>query len=250
MTQLVFKSTDGQPVTNSILVAEKFEKNHRDVLKAIRELITSAQNCAHLFAECEYPDAYGRDQPMFIMNRDGFSLLVMGFTGQKALNFKLDFIEAFNTMEKQAKALYIPRTYSEALRFAATQIEEKEALQHQIAMNAPKLAIASAFESSTGVCSVAELAHILTQNGYDTGERKLFIWLRDNGYLCKRRDVWNQPTQYSIDKGLFEIKRTLIEHSNGTSEVRNTSKVTIKGQTYFIKLLTGNNQPTKSLPAC
>lgn len=166
---------------------------------------------------------------------------------EKGMQARQYFIEA----ERKLKdTLYIPQTYSEALRFAATQIEEKEALQHQIAMNAPKLAIANAFEASTGVCSVAELAHILTQNGYKASERTLFPWLRENGYLHKRRDVWNQPTQYSIDRGLFEIKRTLIERSNGVSEVRNTPKVTIKGQAHIIKLLTGNIQPTKSLTAC
>lgn len=100
---LVFNDESGHILTNSLLVAEKFGKQHKDVMKAIKELLTSAQNCANLFVESEYPDSYGRMQPMYVMNRDGFSLLVMGFTGEKALQFKLDFIAAFNEMEQKLK---------------------------------------------------------------------------------------------------------------------------------------------------
>lgn len=99
MNNLVFNGANNQVLTNSLLVAEKFGKSHKDVIRSIKELLTSAQNCANLFIESEYPDTYGRMQPMYVMNRDGFSLLVMGFTGKEALKFKMDFLEAFNKME-------------------------------------------------------------------------------------------------------------------------------------------------------
>lgn len=99
MNNLVFNGANNQVLTNSLLVAEKFGKSHKDVIRSIKELLTSAQNCANLFIESEYPDTYGRMQPMYVMNRDGFSLLVMGFTGREALKFKMDFLEAFNKME-------------------------------------------------------------------------------------------------------------------------------------------------------
>jgi anti-repressor protein len=107
MEELVFKSAKGNPVTTSLLVAKKFEKNHKDVIRAIKNLIQSAQNCAHFFYPTTYKDSMGRLQEMYIMNRDGFTLLVMGFTGPEALQFKLDFIVAFNEMEKQLKSLAI-----------------------------------------------------------------------------------------------------------------------------------------------
>lgn len=91
-------------LTNSILVAKKFEKNHRDVLDSIRDLIKGcAENSADpMFEETTYIHPQnGQTYPMFVMNRDGFTLLAMGFTGDKALRFKLDYIKAFNAMEER-----------------------------------------------------------------------------------------------------------------------------------------------------
>jgi Rha family phage regulatory protein len=85
------------------LVAQKFNKRHTHVLESIKKLIDSAEKLAQLFASSSYVDESGKSNPMYIMNRDGFSLLVMGFTGKDALNFKLEFIEAFNLMEKKLK---------------------------------------------------------------------------------------------------------------------------------------------------
>jgi Rha family phage regulatory protein len=90
---------EGKPMTTSLLVADKFGKSHKDVTRAIRELLGSAQKCANLFFESEYADSCSRMQPMYVMTRDGFSLLVMSFTGKEALDFKFEFIEAFNRME-------------------------------------------------------------------------------------------------------------------------------------------------------
>jgi Rha family phage regulatory protein len=89
---------DGQPVTSSLLVAQKFGKEHKNVLRDIENLV--AQNlAAKFFIGCEY-DNRGKKYPMYIMGHDGFSLLVMGFTGKEALKFKIDFIAEFNQMER------------------------------------------------------------------------------------------------------------------------------------------------------
>ena len=92
-------------ITTSLKVAEVFGKRHNDVLKSIRNL-TSAQNCAVLkmFETSSYVNEQGKEQPMFIMNRDGFTLLAMGFNGEKALEFKVKYIEAFNEMEAELKS--------------------------------------------------------------------------------------------------------------------------------------------------
>lgn len=78
------------------MVAKKFGKEHRTVIRSIRDLMGSAQNCAQLFIESSYPDSQGKEQPMYIMNRDGFTLLAMGFKGKRALEFKLQYIEALS----------------------------------------------------------------------------------------------------------------------------------------------------------
>lgn len=101
MTDIVFQGSEGQPLTNSVLVAEKFGKRHDDLMKKIKNLVDMCpQKCGHLFVESNYVDIQCKDRPMYIMNRDGFTLLAMGFTGQKALQFKLDYIDAFNKMEQ------------------------------------------------------------------------------------------------------------------------------------------------------
>ncbi|OQR15197.1 Rha family transcriptional regulator [Ligilactobacillus salivarius] len=94
---------DQQAVTTSLKVAEIFEKNHRDVMERIRNM--SAENSAVLkmVIKDEYTNSQNKQQPMYYMNRDGFTLLAMGFTGSKAMEFKLKYIEAFNKMEKQIK---------------------------------------------------------------------------------------------------------------------------------------------------
>jgi len=94
---------NGNLVVSSREVAVNFEKSNSVVNRSIENLIeeTSMQNCTHLFAESSYKDSYQRDQKEYLLTRDGFSLLVMGFTGQKALEWKLKYIEAFNKMEQQ-----------------------------------------------------------------------------------------------------------------------------------------------------
>lgn len=101
MNDIVFQGSEGQPLTNSVLVAEKFDRRHDNVYQAVGKLlITCPEKLGHLFVESSYVDIQGKDRPMYIMNRDGFTLLAMGFTGKKALQFKLDYIEAFNKMER------------------------------------------------------------------------------------------------------------------------------------------------------
>ena len=114
MNELVIMH-DEQAVTTSLKVAESFSKAHRDVMKAIRNL--TAQNCAvgNMFDKATYINKQGHKQPMFYMNRDGFTLLAMGFTGDKALQFKLKYIEAFNKMEQMIKEQALPQTPEEKL---------------------------------------------------------------------------------------------------------------------------------------
>jgi anti-repressor protein len=101
MNELInISNHNGNLVVSSREVAINFEKQHKHIMESIRDLETSVEKSAHLFITSTYKDSYGRDQNEYLLTRDGFSLLVMGFTGKKALEWKLKYIEAFNKMEK------------------------------------------------------------------------------------------------------------------------------------------------------
>lgn len=123
-----------------------------------------------------------------------------------------------------------------ALLMADKKVHKLEA---QIEADRPKVLFADAVSASKSSCLIGELAKILKQNGIDIGQNKLFQWLRGNGYLISRRgESWNQPTQKSMQLGLFELKKTNINHADGhttvNTTVNTTTKVTGKGQQYFI----------------
>lgn len=244
---LVYKSQKGTPVTDSLKVADTFGKQHRNVLQAIRNLLVGAENSAmkNWFYESTYLNERGQSFPVFVMNRDGFSLLAMGLTGAKAMQFKVGFIEQFNQMETIIKDVAqhpaIPQTLSEALRLAADQAEQIEQQQKQIEAQRPRVLFSQSVETSKDSVLIGELAKIICQNGVETGEKRLFQWLRENNYLCSHGERYNQPTQRAIELGLFEIRKTTINVGEST-KVRTTTKVTGKGQIYFVNKLLYNNQ--------
>lgn len=111
-----------QAVTTSLAVAQAFDKNHKEVMRAINNKISSAQNCAqykNMFAESFYQDLSGKQNKMYYMNRDGFTFIAMGFTGRKADEFKLKYIQAFNAMEEQIRNQQrLPQSPTEMLKLA------------------------------------------------------------------------------------------------------------------------------------
>ncbi len=119
----------------------------------------------------------------------------------------------------------------------ALQIADKKiiALEEQIKLDKPKTIFADAVAASKTSILVGELAKLLKQNGVEIGQKRLFAYLRENGFLIKRKGTdYNMPTQYSMERGLFEIKETSITHSDGHVSINKTPKVTGKGQQYFI----------------
>lgn len=242
MTNLVFTGESNQVLTNSLLVAEKFGKEHRNIIASIRDILAAENSAANYYSETTYVNR-GKEYPMFLMNRDGFTLLIMGFTGKEAMDFKIQFLQAFNEMENRLKNSLIPKSFPEALRLAAMEAEKVEELERQILLDAPKVQLATAFEASKGSCLIGELAKLLTQNGYEIGQNRLFDWLRDNDYLCKSGEARNQPTQKYVEMNLFELKKTVFIHGEETRS-RATTLVTSKGQSYFInKFLNSNTLP-------
>lgn len=112
MTDIILSTQNGEPVASSRQIAENFGKEHKTVLRSIEEL--AAQNCAakSMFYETTFENR-GKQYPMYLMNRDGFSLLVMGFTGKAALEWKLKYIQAFNEMEKKLSTPQMPKLSKE-----------------------------------------------------------------------------------------------------------------------------------------
>jgi phage antirepressor protein len=143
--------------------------------------------------------------------------------GKKVRQYFIQVEKDFNSPEK---------IMARALLMADQKVHKLEA---QIEADKPKVLFADAVSASHTSILVGDLAKLISQNGFKIGANRLFSWLRDNGYLIKKRGAsWNMPTQKSMELGLFEIKETNIQHADGHISINKTSKVTGKGQQYFI----------------
>lgn len=206
---LTVQNINGALVVSSRQVAEDFGKAHSSVVvRAIENLKesleTSVQNCTHLFIEATYQDSYGREQKEYLLTRDGFSLVVMGFTGAKALQWKLKYIEAFNKMKEalMEQKPKLPTNFKEALLCLVQAEEEKEALLLENAQvkqiaeeNLEKAqAFDNIFEKTEGF-DVETVAKAFGIKGL--GRNNLFRYLKDIEWLDKK----NKPKQITIDRG-------------------------------------------------
>lgn len=128
---------------------------------------------------------------------------------------------------------------AKALQVAQNKIAEKDRLielkQARIEKMKPKEIFADAVATSTTSILIGDLAKLIKQNGVDMGQKRLFLWLRENGYLIKRNGSdYNMPTQKSMDMNLFEVKESTVNNPDGSVRINRTTKVTGKGQQYFI----------------
>ncbi|KRK71889.1 phage antirepressor [Lacticaseibacillus nasuensis] len=129
-------------------------------------------------------------------------------------------------------------TLSQERKAHQKEREARQMAERQVEVMAPKALFADAVATSDSTILVRELAKVLKQNGIDMGEKRLFAWLRDNGYLIRHRGAdYNSPTQRAMELGLFRIKETAVNHSNGIVTVTKTPKVTGRGQQYFVEKL-------------
>ncbi|VOB61996.1 phage antirepressor protein [Streptococcus pneumoniae] len=143
--------------------------------------------------------------------------------GKQVRQYFIQVEKDFNSPEK---------IMARALLMADQKVHKLEA---QIEADKPKVLFADAVSASHTSILVGELAKLISQNGYKIGANRLFSWMRENGYLIKRKGSdWNMPTQRSMDLKLFEIKETNVQHADGHITVNKTPKVTGKGQQYFI----------------
>ena len=237
MTDIILSTQNGEPVASSRQIAESFGKEHKNVIQAVANLVAENSAAKSMFYETTFENR-GKQYPMYLMNRDGFTLLAMGFTGKAALEWKLKYIAAFNAMEKQ---LAERPQFSRAELMAQALIAAHEELEHKdakIAELTPKGIFADAVSASKKSILVGELAKLLCQNGVQVGQNRLFIWMREHGFLIRdpKRSDYNMPTQRAVEQGLFEIKETTVVHSDGHTSINKTPKVTGKGQVYFVNV--------------
>lgn len=137
-----------------------------------------------------------------------------------------------NTLEK---ALTSPDFLIQLATNLKEEQEKRRLLEEEKERNAPKVIFADAVSTSHTSILVGELAKLMKQNGIDTGEKRLFKWLRDNGYLIKRKGTdYNMPTQKSLELKIIEIKERTINNPDGSIRITKTPKITGKGQQYFI----------------
>lgn len=253
MNDIILSMQNGEPVVSSRQIAESFEKRHDHVMRDIEDIMRGLPKNGDtpMFYKTEYVhEQNGQSYPMYLMNRDGFTLLAMGFNGKAALEWKLKYIAAFNEMEKKlAEQPKLTRSQLLATALIAAH-EELEQKDKQIETMKPKALFADAVSASKKSILVGELAKLLSQNGINIGQNRLFDWMRKNGYLIKdpKRSDYNLPTQRSMEKGLFEIKETTIQHSDHVS-INRTPKVTGKGQVYFVNLFLKSEKQEHTAPS-
>lgn len=215
---------------SSLQIAEITGKQHQHVLRDIDSLIEQGLDASN-FGLTSYTDKSNRNQRCYELTKKGCLILASGYDAllrEKIIN-RWEELES-----KERNKFQIPQTYSEALMLAAKQAEQIERQQLLIEEQKPKALFADAVATSKRSCLMSELAKILQQNGISIGQNRLFSWMRDNGYLCRKGEYYNQPTQRSMELCLFEIKKTTISRGDGTIIISNTTKVTGKGQVYFI----------------
>lgn len=149
---------------------------------------------------------------------------------------------AYVTSAKLEEIMNDPDAWIKVLTALKDERAAKERLQLEAAKNEPKVVFADAVSVSNGTILIGELAKILKGNGIEIGQNRLFEKLRQDGYLIKRQGTdYNAPTQRAMELGLFKVKETAITHSDGHVTISKTTKVTGKGQQYFINLFLGRS---------
>ena len=192
--------------------------------------------------EIPIQDSIGRMQKTPIINESGLYALIFGSKLESAKRFKhwvtSEVLPAIRkTGGYQIQAPQGKELLALAVLEAQKTIEEQTA---QIERMKPKEIFADAVATSHTAILIGDLAKLLKQNGVETGQKRLFVWMREHGYLIKRKGAdWNMPTQKSMEMGLFEVKESTVNNPDGSVRINKTTKVTGKGQQYFINKFLG-----------
>ena len=225
MNEIEIKYENDQLLVTSLQVAKDFSKEHKSVLRSIENLVV--QNCAtkNLFYETDYENR-GKKYPMYLMTRDGFTLLAMGFTGKDALEWKMKYIQAFNEMERKLNdPMFL-------VKKSMKYLEEKcNALLEENQEMKPKAEFFDQVASSKTAIQMSEVAKVLNYPGY--GRNRLFEFLRNKKVLMTN----NIPYQKYVDCGYFRVIEQKFSKPNGDTAINIKTLVYQKGINFIKKLL-------------
>lgn len=213
---------------------------YKDTADSIKRHVDNEDKLTRCFTDS------GQKREMIVINESGLYSLILSSKLPTAKKFKrwvtsevLPTIRkhgAYMTDEKAFDVLHNANGLADLLQQAAEQLKQKDV---QIERMKPKALFADAVASSKNSILIGELSKIIKANGYDIGQRRLFSWMRENGYLMKSGEAYNQPTQKSMDLGLMEIKKSTINNPDGSIRTTTTTKITGKGQVYFVNKFCG-----------
>lgn len=189
----------------------------------------------------------GRPQKEYALSIDMAKELSMVENNERGRQARRYFIECEKQAKQLTRASYQIEDPVERAQKWIEEEKERQRLALESKENAPKVLFAEAVVGSKSSCLIGELAKVLTQNGYNIGQNRLFAWLRTNGYLGKKGEYYNVPNQEYVEQGLFEIKKSVHSTSEGVMRTTTTTKVTGKGQQYFVNKFLGGEQPRLAL---
>lgn len=180
-------------------------------------------------------------KPVNGVNEPGLYSLVLGSRKPEAKAFKRWITHDVIPAIRKTGGYHVPQSPEEqmaqGLLAAQKLLAEKD---KRIEEMRPKEIFADAVSVSKTDILIGDLAKLIKQNGHDIGQKRLFSWLREKGYLIKRKGLdWNMPTQRAMEMKLFRVKETVVTHSDGHTTVSKTTKVTGKGQVYFVNKFLG-----------
>lgn len=228
-------------------VAEMVGKEHKELLRDIRryceQLGESKIALTDFFTESTYKTEQNKTMPCYLVSKKGCEFIAHKLTGVKGTEFTAKYINRFHKMEEVIQGNVIPQG-KELLALAVLEahktIEEKDA---QIEEMKPHAILGQAITTANTSILVGDMAKILRQNGVNIGGQRFFEYLREKGYLIKRKVAdWNLPTQRSMEMGLFEIKESVHIDGNGCNKISRTPKITGKGQQYFVNKFLNQEQ--------
>lgn len=242
MNELVVQveNKNGILVTTSNRVASELGVNHRDLLEKIDGYIKRF-GVAELSADFYIPSNYVHLQNKqtyrnYLITEKGVAQLIGGYSAavSKAFDLNVAYINKFEEMKKYIQGNFkIPKTFSEALRLAAEKQEKIERLENKLEEQAPLVGFAETIEKTSDCILVREFSKILGNENIHLGEKKLYKWLRKNGYIMKDS---TEPYQSAIEKGLFMVSEKTIKTVRGELIIK-TTKITGKGQIILLQKL-------------
>lgn len=236
-------------VINSVEVAGMVGKPHNDLMKDIRRYIVQfgEGNLSHsdYFTESEYISEQNKRLSCFLVTKKGCEFIAHKLTGARGTAFTVKYIDRFHEMEGRMAdgQIHMP-TGKQLMALAVLEAQKTIAEQKQaIERMRTKEIFADAVTASHSSILIGELAKIIRQNGIDTGEKRLFQWMRREGYLIRRNGTdYNMPTQRSMEMKLFEIRERAVTNPDGSIRITKTVLVTGKGQQYFINRFLQNQE--------